>query len=110
MNINTKYKIEERAVHKTLDIIRLWGYGPAIDLAYEKGKYVLNKDPESILCVMLLAWSHNLLDDARKSDSKWAADDLRLLSSFYRKVAHKIYWHQFENNQIGELSDFIRQV
>lgn len=110
MRINTKYKIEETHVKKTLDIIKSWGFGPAMDMAYDKALKILEREPESILCVVLLAWSYNLLTDSRAVETKWQANDLRLLSSFYRKVAHKVYWHQLQHNQIGELPDFIQKV
>jgi len=108
--INLKYKMEQRHIERTLDVIKGYGFECALDLAYLKALAITRKDVESILCVILLAWSHNLLTDARAAEEKWLIDDFRLLALFYRKLAHMVYWHQHENGEIGELKDFLRAV
>ena len=110
MAFNTKYKIDEADKLLTLGIIRAIGFEKAIDIALARSFRVLEKDPESILCVMLLAWSHNLLEEARASDDENIFNDLRLLSHFYRKLSHRLYWEQRKCGDLGEMSHFIREV
>lgn len=107
---NTNYKIEPRFLHKTLSIIRECGTENAISMAYDRALQVVNRDPESILCVILLAWSYNLLTDARRSERSHEKEDLMTIASFYRRIAHKVYWYQVESGQISELEDFVRKV
>jgi hypothetical protein len=109
VNINLKYKIEDKDSDITLSIIRAAGFENALDLAYAKALRILDKDEESILSVMLLAWSHNLLADAREAVGK-EMEDLRYLAYFYRKLAHKVYFYQRKDNSIAMLPGFLQPV
>lgn len=106
MQINLKYKIRDRDSQTTSDLIRELGFEQAIQIAYIKGISVTHNEPESILPITLLAWSHNLLLDSRKN----SCAKLLLLSSFYRKLAHMLYAYQRENNMIAEVPGFIQAV
>lgn len=110
MAFNTKYKIEERDKLLTLGIIRAIGFERAVDIALDRSFGVISKNPESILCVTFLAWSHNLLEEARASDDDEVAGDLRLLSYFYRKLSHRVYWEQRKSGDLGEMNHFLREV
>lgn len=109
MQINLKYKIEDRDSNTTLDIIRALGFEAALDLAYDKAINILDKDSESILSVMLLAWSCNLLADSRKAEAG-EAEKLRQLAYFYRKLAHRVYFYQRAENSIGTIPGFLQPV
>jgi len=107
VNINLKYKIEDRDLKITLEVIENFGFKSAMDLAYNKAMSILKKDEESILPVMLLAWSQNLLSDARNPENKLYLEDLYQLSSFYRRLAQKVYQYQRNKNSIGKLPGFL---
>lgn len=106
MTISLKYKIEDRHSKITLDIINTVGYDSAMALAYNKSVEVVTKSIDSILPVILLAWSMNLQKDAREQNNA----DLSMLASFYRILAHKVYFFQRKNDLIGILPDFIQEV
>lgn len=110
MNINIKYRLEEHHMRRTLNGIRCYGYDGAMNMAFDRALKVLEREPESILCVTLLAWGHNLLIDAREAENNYQAQELKLLAKFYRRLAHKVYWEQHKNGEIGDLKDFIRAV
>lgn len=108
--INLKYKIEDRYSKITFDVIESLGFDSAMHLAYNKAINVLEENQESILSVMLLAWSHNLLTDARAAPENQEAQKLLQLSSFYRKLAHKVYQYQRENDLIAMLPVFLQAI
>ena len=110
MNISTCYRIEERDQNITLGIIRSIGFEEALEEAFKKALYLVANTPTSTLATEWLAWSHNLLEDSRKLESEEVSSDLRLLASFYRKLAHKVYWYLKRTDQLGEMRDFIRLV
>lgn len=110
MQINLKYKIEEKNSRITLDTIESLGYENAMELAYSKALHILNQDQESILSVMLLAWSHNLLEDSRNASTNLKANEFRILSSFYRKLAHKVYHYERENDTINMIPGFLQSI
>lgn len=110
MNISTCYRIQERDQKLTLEIIRSIGFEQALEEAFLKALYLVANTPTSTLATEWLAWSHNLLEDSRKVESDEVANDLRLLASFYRKLAHKVYWYLRKTDQLAEVNDFIRLV
>lgn len=110
LNIGTSYRIEDKSRDLTLGIIKEIGFDEALDEAYCKALYLVANSPTSTLATEWLAWSHNLLEDSRKVNSTKIADDLRILSLFYRKLAHKTYWYLKRTNQISDIPAFIRSV
>lgn len=110
MYISKRYRIEEQDQRLTLEIIRSVGFGVALEEAYQKALYLVANNPSSMLATKWLAWSHNLLKDSREATSEQVVNDLVLLASFYRRLAHKTYWFQKSTGQISDLTEFIRPV
>ena len=110
MLINKCYRIEEKDQRLTLEIIKSIGFEEALEKAYSKALYLVANSPKSTLSTEWLAWSHNLNLDSRGVESSDLANDLLLLSSFYRRLAHKVYWYQKKVGSIGDLAEFIRLV
>jgi hypothetical protein len=110
MGINRKYRIEEKHQKLTLDLIRQIGFDEALDIAYGKALYATANSPQSTMATELLAWSHNLFEDAKTVSTPNVAEELKILSRFYRKLAHKLYWELKRTGQLSDISDFIRLV
>lgn len=85
------------------------GFDRALDEAYDKALFLVSNSPESTLATEWLAWSYNLLQDSRTASDE-VAEDLKVLATFYRKLAHKVYWWQRKNGHIADLAEFIRVV
>jgi hypothetical protein len=110
MFISRRYRIEKHDQKLTLEIIRSLGFNKALEKAYSKALYLVANSPTSTLATEWLAWSYNLMDDSRDARNEDVASDLRLLASFYRKLAHKVYWFQRSTGRISDLTEFIRPV
>lgn len=110
LNISPAYRIEDKSRELTLEIIRNIGFDLALEEAYSKALYLVANSPTSTVATEWLAWSHNLLEDSRKAGPPEEIRDLLTLSSFYRKLAHKVYWYLKKNRQISDMPDFIRLV
>lgn len=110
LNISTSYRIEERDRKLTLEIIKNIGFDDALEEAYSKALYLVANTPTATFATEWLAWSYNLLEDSRKVSSSEVANDLRILSRFYRKLAHKVYWYLRKTEQISDIPAFIRSV
>lgn len=109
MLYNTKYKIEENEKVRTLEIIEILGFDTALDAAYKKALEVLATNPDVASANIWLAWSYNLNNDGKKQQGI-DQQALYSLATFYRKLAHKIYWHQRRVGSIGYIKDFIQEV
>lgn len=96
---------------KTLEAIELYGFDSALEFAYERAIDILLKTPDSDLAVRLLEWSGSLLDDARKftSNTEPYAKFMQL-SSFYRKLAHRVYWYQRSTYKTGASAGFLQII
>ena len=110
MLYNTKYKIEETEKRRTQEIIEAMGFSAALDAAYNKALKILEKNCDSASANIWLAWSYNLSNDCKNETNESQREILRMLATFYRKLAHKIYWHQRKNKSIGYIKDFIQGV
>lgn len=110
MLYNTKYKIEENEKLRTLEIIDALGFDIALDAAYDKAFKILERNPDVASANIWLAWSYNLNNDGKNTISKEQQQVLFSLAKFYRKLAHKIYWHQRRVGSIGYIKDFIQEV
>lgn len=106
MAISLKYKIEDRHSKTTLNIINSMGKDAAMLLAYNKGVDIVTRCPDSILPIILLAWSFNLLRDSREPGN----ESLKALASFYRVLAHRVYFFQRKHDLIAVLPDFIQEA
>lgn len=110
MLYNTKYKIEETEKVRTLEIIDALGFDTAVDAAYDKALKILERNPDAASANIWLAWSYNLSNEIKPEVSESQIESLLSLSRFYRKLAHKIYWHQRRSGSIGYIKDFIQEV
>lgn len=111
MLYNTKYKIEETEKRRTLEIIDALGFDTALEAAYDKALKILEKNPDVASANIWLAWSYNLTNDGKNTASETEEQQILFsLAKFYRKLAHKIYWHQRKDGSIGYIRDFIQEV
>ena len=110
VRINLKYKIEERDSQITLEVIKELGFDEAMNLACSRAFSILDKDIESILAIMLLAWSHNLLEDSYQAKSKEQKEGLRKIAYFYKKLSHKVYRYQRKTGSIDKLPVFLQSI
>lgn len=110
LHINTKYRIDERELVAILKKIEESGYEEAFKIALEASLAIAASNPESLLSTTYLAWSHNLMNDARGSLDANEAAALFEVANFYRRLAHKVYWFQLEKDLIAPIKDFIQVV
>lgn len=110
MLYNTKYKIEEDEKRRTLEIIDALGFDVALEAAYNKALKILEKNPDMASANIWLAWSYNLNNDGKRCASAHQQETLFSIAKFYRKLAHKIYWHQRKHGTIGFIRDFLQEV
>lgn len=110
MLYNTNYKIEETEKLRTLEIIEALGFDTALDAAYNKALKILEKNPDVASANIWLAWSYNLNNDGKNTKQEDQKQVLFSLAKFYRKLAHRIYWHQRREGSIGYIKDFLQPV
>lgn len=110
MLYNTNYKIEETEKLRTLEIIDALGFDSALEAAYNKALKILEKNPDMASANIWLAWSYNLNNDGKNVVRGEQKEILYSLARFYRKLAHKIYWHQRREGSIGYIKDFIQEI
>lgn len=111
MAINTKYKIQQKDLKSTLEAIDRLGFEGAMSLALEGSLHIVKQEPEATLATTFLAWSHNLMLDARSCKRKGKKyKEFILLARFYRLLAHKIYWKQRLKEEIAPIADFLQAV
>lgn len=110
MLYNTKYKIEETEKLRTLEIIDALGFDVASEAAYNKALKILETNPDVASANIWLAWSYNLNNDGKNTTSNEQKQILFSLARFYRKLAHRIYWHQRKEGSIGYIKDFLQEV
>lgn len=109
-SINTKYKIPKRDLAATLETIKRIGFDEALRYAYDGSVLFLQKEPAHPIATTYLAWSGNLLSDARAAKSEPEQEKFFELSKFYRLLSHRIYWMQRAGNTISVIKDFMQLV
>lgn len=108
MSISTRYKIQKKDLAATLDAIKRVGFDEALKLAFNGSLMFLQKEPSNPISTTYLAWSVNLLTDARGAKQEADRDKFYQLSKFYRTLAHRIYWKQRIDGTISVIKDFIQ--
>lgn len=110
MTLNTRQKIQKKDIQTTLESINKVGFDNALVAALEGSITHLIKDPTSPIAITYYSWSVNLLEDSRNAKQNIDFDKFLLLSSFYRILAHKVYWKQIRAGNTGYIKDFIQIV
>ena len=105
-----KQKIQKKDLQSSLEAINRFGFDKAFEVAFDGSITLIAGDPEATLPTTFLAWSYNLALDAKDPKTTKERLDYLLLSHFYRKLAHKLYWNQRRLDQIAYISDFIQLV
>lgn len=109
-SISNKYKIPKRDLTATLETIKRIGFDEALRLAYDGSILFLQKEPAHPISTTYLAWSDNLLNDARAAKTDAENAKFLQLSKFYRLLAHRIYWMQRTEGSISVIKDFMQLV
>lgn len=110
MLLNLKHKLSEQDSKNTVDIIKSHGFDKAFEFAYTKALQIIELDKTTNFAVELLAWSENLNIESISTLDIEKANDLKTISYFYKKLAHKMYHHLRKTDSIAHLPFFIQEV
>lgn len=100
-----------REAQNSLTAIQMWGFDGAFKVAYAKALLLIENEVTPVVAIHWLDMSQNFLKDGRKyTYSPALREQKMLLSRFYWKLAHHIYWHQLSKKQVSAVIGFVQPV
>ncbi len=109
MSLNTNYKIPDKILLTTSSAINGLGFDASFELALARSIAEMAADPQSILITKYMSWSHNLFNRALETTGD-ECNRLRETASFYRKLAHHVYWDSLKKGLVERNPHFIQAV
>lgn len=106
--INLKPRILKRDLESTKEAISKLGFEGALDFALLGIKTATSSKPDNDFATVMMAWSANLLLDAREASDIEQGRLLYSLAKFYRILAHRAYWYQRKCGKIAKYKDFLQ--
>jgi hypothetical protein len=106
--LNPKPRISKRDLESTKEAINRLGFHGALDFALGGIRAATASKPDHDFATTMMAWSGNLLADARKASSEEASKRLYELAHFYRILAHRAYWFQRKHGKIDKFKEFLQ--
>lgn len=89
----------------------MWGLEGALKVAFAKAIIVVESEKVPTEALYGLEMSKNFLKDSRKHNYSPALREQKmLLSRFYWKLAHRVYWYQLSKGQVQPVEGFIQPV
>ncbi len=107
--LNTNYKIPDKTLNTVSSAIDRIGFDASFDIALTKSLAEITADPQSILITEYMSWSHHLFNRANECHPDECAR-LRAAATFYRKLAHHVYWDALKRGIVERNPYFIQAV
>ena len=100
---------QSQEMQNSLTAIQMWGEQGAFGVAFAKAQVLIEHEVIPVVALHWMELSRSFLKDARKYDfSPALREQNMLLSRFYWKLAHHVYWHQLKKGQIAPVQGFIQ--